>query len=333
MGKHKHKRKRSRSKSKSDESDHSDDDHRRKHHRKHKDKDVEKEKDTAEKEKKSKSGLSFSEISDADYYLKAAEFRLWLKEEKKKYFDELSGEDARSQFSKFVRRWNKGKLSEKYYKGEVYDTGAPAQTRTRHKWSFKNLNSEEVERAKDSVDSMTQSSRGFDGPFGHSRKMNDDVGPSLPRDRDSDRRSGPSGPSKSFRDPADEEDERMYRRKLERKERKDFIKHKELVLEELVPKETGRDAMIEKKKMRRAMVNQEKDYDVEVDESTLLGGDTYEARIAARERAQKRRVEMKERVVQEKAATMQNKVAAYRAKEQATMDMLRALAAQRQQQQ
>ncbi|KAJ7589341.1 hypothetical protein C8J56DRAFT_1048985 [Mycena floridula] len=50
------------------------------------------------------------------------EFRLWLKDEKDKYFNELSGEKARSYFRKFVKVWNRGSLSSMLIPG--------------YKWSF-----------------------------------------------------------------------------------------------------------------------------------------------------------------------------------------------------
>jgi hypothetical protein len=36
-----------------------------------------------------------SPISESDYFRKGDEFRIWLKDEKRKYFDELSGDKAR----------------------------------------------------------------------------------------------------------------------------------------------------------------------------------------------------------------------------------------------
>ena len=36
-----------------------------------------------------------SEISEEDYFLKMNEFQRWLKDEKDRYFDELSGDKAR----------------------------------------------------------------------------------------------------------------------------------------------------------------------------------------------------------------------------------------------
>lgn len=75
------------------------------------------------------------EISQDDYFSKSNEFRAWLRDEKKKYLDQLSGEESRrvsssaslgrdetfetdrylflaeQYFKKFVKVWNRGRLS------------------------------------------------------------------------------------------------------------------------------------------------------------------------------------------------------------------------------
>ena len=73
----------------------------------------------------------FEEISKDDYFAKSNEFATWLKEEKGKYFSDLSSESARDIFLKFVKQWNKGKLPSQYYKGIT--TGP----RTAHNWNIK----------------------------------------------------------------------------------------------------------------------------------------------------------------------------------------------------
>jgi len=50
-------------------------------------------------------------INDEDYFNKSTEFQVWLREDKGIYFNDLSGEEAREKFSKFVKYWNKGKLA------------------------------------------------------------------------------------------------------------------------------------------------------------------------------------------------------------------------------
>ena len=73
----------------------------------------------------------FKEISKDDYFAKNNEFATWLKEEKGKYFSDLSSESARDLFLKFVKQWNKGKLPSQYYEGI---TSGP---RSAHNWNIK----------------------------------------------------------------------------------------------------------------------------------------------------------------------------------------------------
>ncbi|PWZ20030.1 hypothetical protein Zm00014a_014250 [Zea mays] len=91
-------------------------------------------KDRHSKEKTSKrkdKDAAFKEISKDDYFAKNNEFATWLKEEKGKYFSDLSSESARDLFLKFVKQWNKGKLPSQYYEGI---TSGP---RSAHNWNIK----------------------------------------------------------------------------------------------------------------------------------------------------------------------------------------------------
>ncbi|KAK1315013.1 hypothetical protein QJS10_CPA06g00186 [Acorus calamus] len=74
---------------------------------------------------------SFEELSKDDYYSKNNEFSAWLKEEKGIFFSDLSSEDARKLFSKFVKDWNRGKLQSQYYEGIV------SGPRTAHNWKIR----------------------------------------------------------------------------------------------------------------------------------------------------------------------------------------------------
>lgn len=92
-----------------------------------------KEKHSKEKEKSKRKHKDddFKEISKDDYFAKNNEFATWLKEEKGKFFSDLSSESARDLFEKFVKTWNKGKLPSQYYEGI---TRGP---RSAHKWNIK----------------------------------------------------------------------------------------------------------------------------------------------------------------------------------------------------
>mgnify|MGYP003703268147 CR=1 FL=1 len=73
----------------------------------------------------------FKEISKDEYFAKNNEFATWSKEEKGKFFSDLSLESARDLFEKFVKTWNKGKLPSQYYEGI---TRGP---RSAHRWNIK----------------------------------------------------------------------------------------------------------------------------------------------------------------------------------------------------
>ena len=98
-------------------------------------------------------------ISEADYFEKAAEFRIWLRA-RGAFLDELDASEARKLFvKKFVPRWNAGELDPTLYAG-VNETAQSAATRTRHVWGFAAKMSERdrmhVDTTRDSVDTQTQ---------------------------------------------------------------------------------------------------------------------------------------------------------------------------------
>ncbi|SAL95186.1 hypothetical protein [Absidia glauca] len=116
-------------------------------------------------------------ITDDDYFEKASEYRIWLKEKKKKYFNELDAKDARYYFKKFVKAWNRYELEDKYYQG-INSAHVSSSDTTSYKWSFaENVDTDELTYIKDKVDSMT-SRGGSSSSSIPGRRAN--VGPSLP---------------------------------------------------------------------------------------------------------------------------------------------------------
>ncbi|XP_047939778.1 style cell-cycle inhibitor 1-A isoform X4 [Salvia hispanica] len=75
--------------------------------------------------------LDIQELTDDDYFSKNNEFSTWLKEEKRKFFADLSSEAARSLFKEFVAEWNSQELEPHYY------DGIATAPRTSHKWNIK----------------------------------------------------------------------------------------------------------------------------------------------------------------------------------------------------
>lgn len=125
-------------------------------------------------------------ITEDDYYTKSTEFRIWLREYKDKYFDELNAEQTRRYFKKFVNAWNQFKLEsmlsdvwkeifcksnflirslfshrehannpyvEKYYDG-IRSSQVDKSDKTRYKWNIK-ANTDELEAIKNTVDRQT----------------------------------------------------------------------------------------------------------------------------------------------------------------------------------
>ncbi|ESK83963.1 splicing arginine serine-rich 12 [Moniliophthora roreri MCA 2997] len=260
-----------------------------------------------------------SPITESDYFQKSDEFRVWLKDEKGKYFDELSGDRARSYFRKFVKAWNRGKLSKSLYAG-IDSSSIPATSTTSYKWSFASKSSradeEALKHARESVGAATHNrsepSYSSSGSKAGSGRMQ---GPTLPSAAD----------MQLARETAAElaEEERRYKRKRDRKDEKDRI-------EDIVgPKEVGREGMLEKKRARREndrAFREKGDEGLEADETTLMGGgDSFQAHIARRDAAKKRHEHTRE----DKANTMRERANALKEKESATMAMFQQLAKQR----
>ncbi|KAF9443278.1 hypothetical protein P691DRAFT_843329 [Macrolepiota fuliginosa MF-IS2] len=261
-----------------------------------------------------------SPISESDYFKKFDELRLWLKEEKGKYIGELSSDKTRSYFRKFVKAWNRGKLSRKYYEG-IDSSVAQASDQTAFKWSFTSkqtrADGDALRAAREEISAATnareQSSSATSPGSSSSRARM--MGPTLP-----------SASDLTFaREYAAEqqEKERLYQRKRDKAEARDRV-------EEMVgPKAVGREAMLEKKQLRREndrAFRERGDEGLDLDESTTMGGgDSFQDRIAKRDAA-RRRYDQK---TDEKTTAIRERANAMKEKEKATMDMFQQLAKQR----
>lgn len=186
-------------------------------------------------------------------------------------------------FKKFISRWNDLVLPPKYYR-PLASTSVAASAQTGYKWSFANNRSKvdknELERLRGDVDKMTNGGGGL-GPMSTSKAS---IGPSLPT---AGRTIGPSMPSTALsfstsssssqnQTPADRQlaleearEESLKARKAERNKAYGRV-------EELVPKQGGREGKLEERRATNAenRMYREKDTSagIEVDEATLMGG-------------------------------------------------------------
>ncbi len=296
----------------------SDDERREKKKRKrsssHKEKDKRhSSRDEADDSKKSK---SFGKISDSDYFLKNTEFQVWVYAHEGKTFDQLSSHESRKLFSKFVKKWNKKKLPEKFYQG-INETEIDSTHRTKHKWNFTMDRSErdKLASAKDSVDSETHH-RNFTQTFGAHHPLSSSSHASSSASATSANAIEVAARPKIEKGEESDEDQKYAERKEKTKK---YNQYKKLVEEELVPKETGREARIDKKKAERE--RRRDDGSPERDERDIYGGgDDFKARLAARKRA------MEAKKV-ERAETLEKARANYEAKEDDKMQAFRDLVA------
>ena len=253
-----------------------------------------------------------------------------------------------SYFRKFVRAWNKGRLSSasdeltplhsltrSVTEGLYHDAAAiagPAANQTAYKWSFakgSGVDANALRAARAQVDSATYHPSTSGG--GGSRV----IGPALPSASD----------LVLAREAASEHQasERDLKRKRDRTEAKERLE------DTVGPKEVGREGMLEKKRARREndrAFREKGDDGFEADESVLLGGgDSFKDRhvlcfltrlvtdvcnsIARRDAARKRFEEKRAAAREDKGATVRERAVAMREKDKATMDMFQQLAKQR----
>jgi len=223
-------------------------------------------------------------ISKKDYFAKSTEFRVWL-QGRGKYLDDLSSSKSHKLFDKFVDKWNSGSLPSNLYKG-INRTEVDASALTRHKWNFvKNLKEEDkfaLARLRDDVDTDNMRASFKANPLTRSCDLRrHTVSAKAPR------RMG-AAPESAY--------DREMRIKAEKKAKREFRKHHEMVMEELVPKATGREALIEKRKAKgayaRAGANRD-DSVAAVPDAMLMGGGSsdFAAAVARRNKWRQRKNE------------------------------------------
>jgi len=238
---------------------------------------------------------SISKISMKDYYNKNAEFQYWLKKKKHIYFSDINTEKGKKYFKKFVKKWNNVELSQKYYEGNIKINNSE---RSRYNWGIS-------KEKKDDIQNNTNEDINF-------KRKNNIEKKNLMKPEDYDQLE------------IEREESNRNRYLKEKQERKRFFKEQKELLDELIPKPTGREAILEKRKQITAFhrANANKDFDMEYSDSELMGGDDIKERIQQRDKINQRKEEMKLR----KQAEINMKAEAYRKKEEETINMLRKMA-------
>ena len=257
-------------------------------------------------------------ITAEDYFVKSTEFTLWLSASRGCKFSELSAEKSRKYFEKFVKKWNRGKLPQRFYEG-INATEIDTQLRTTHKWKIKmdETDKEKLSRIRDSVDSSTHHKE-YEKSFGKQRRPP----PAASATSSNTIPLGTRAPVAAGDRKVLEEEERQAKYEREKKERKRLMERKKEALEEVAPRVIGggREARIEKQKAAREQ-RREREYSPEPDADKLMGGDSdFKAMVAARNR----RFEKKKQAKQEEIAQKRND---YESKEADKMQMFKDMVA------
>ncbi|KLO20616.1 hypothetical protein SCHPADRAFT_13969 [Schizopora paradoxa] len=250
-----------------------------------------------------------------------------------KYFNELSGEKARSYFRKFIKAWNRGRLSHPYYSSSGGTTHAPASSNTAYKWSFAAKGT--ITRAeRETIESVRSSAThpNDEGEFvaGPTLSTTGAPGSSSRTPR------GPTLPRPGDLTLAQESAETARLAELSANRKRARAEEKERMDEMLGPKPIGREGQLEKKRARRendrATRDQKDDAIGDWDEGVLMGSgdaDSFQARIAQRDAARKRAEEKKGINREERSTAIRERQDAMREKDKATMEMLKKMAKDR----
>ncbi|KAI1003205.1 hypothetical protein K3495_g4999 [Podosphaera aphanis] len=258
-------------------------------------------------------------------------FSLYLEIQKSKVLEDLDEIEVRGRWKSFIGKWNRGELSEGWYD--------PATLQ-------KANDSSSAIFSKSQATCHVGTRQGLKSSAEHTNEntseSDDSIGPTLPEQetRSSGRRFGPRIPKlqdlqlKRETDAADEinrRDDIKHARQMERKDQK-------AMLDELVPRAPPgtRERQLEKKKdinEKMKSFREKSPGAAEIPESQLMGDgdgiDSFKKTKQEYERKKNERELRKEETLRARIAEREERLQEYRIKEEATMEMLKALAKQR----
>ncbi|KAF2500067.1 hypothetical protein BU16DRAFT_569852 [Lophium mytilinum] len=262
-------------------------------------------------------------------------FASYLDIHKQLYLEELEEHEARGRWKSFLSKWNRGELAEGWYDPamlkKTQDTAASTDAQTAGSISPKR-------QRRKSPDLRPYKTTQDAGNTKEDSSSDDEIGPALPDSHG--RRAGPVIPRREDLELRDEMSaearshnisDLRYERKLDRNAQKER-------LEELAPRADpgSRERALEKKREVTGTLNAFREAKSpgaeEVPEGDLMGDDGidgYKKRKKEGERKKNEREIRKEEIMRAKAEEREERQAEIRAKEEKTMEMLKAIARER----
>lgn len=238
--------------------------------------------------------------AESDYFARSGEFRTWLARTKGRYADELSAADARALFADFADAWNAGDVDADIVDGSAL-AAQPSAARTRHVWKLRGVDAVGLGTIRDEVLRETQEPQLFFAP-----KTAAVAGGLAPK----------RAPAE---DPADAERRWEAEQRRRREDARRMRERHEDALDQVAPRETGREAMLAKRaaaREERRTRGESPDRDVAFDGD---GAGSFAAAVASRDRAREAREARR-------SAGQEARLEEHRRKEEATMAALRSLA-------
>ncbi|CCU81923.1 hypothetical protein BGHDH14_bgh02662 [Blumeria hordei DH14] len=277
------------------------------------------------------------ELSRRDYQDFKPIFALYLDIQKGIALETLGQIEVKGRWKSFLGKWNRGELSEGWYDPstlqracEASSTLATQETSEQNDVSRENYGHDSYGKAKSTGkhndDSDSDSSIGPRLPGHEPRKLGRRSGPSIPRQSDLEYQR-----EMNLTDASVRRDEHKLTRKLTKRERN-------ADLDELVPRAPPgtRERQLEKKKDLNEKLKSFRERSpgaVEVPEAELMGCvdgvESFKKEKQEFERKKNERELRKEENLRARMAEREERLQQYRAKEESTMAMLKALAKQR----
>ncbi|KIN02035.1 hypothetical protein OIDMADRAFT_121262 [Oidiodendron maius Zn] len=274
-------------------------------------------------------------LTKRDYEVFKPMFALYLDIQKGKVLDDLDEVEVKGRWKSFLGKWNRGELAEGWYDPSTLQKAR--QSASAPLGSSSNTQAKSIKTTV--LDSGGMSTQGV--AEGDS-ESDDSVGPMLPgqEDRSKRKRTGPSIPNMQDLELKREMDAegRMARREDIRYNRKLDRKAQAAALDELAPRaEVGtRERQLEKKKEVNEKMKSFRERSpgaADVPDAELMGGGDeageYKQMKEEVERKKNERELRKEEILRARMAEREERLSEYRAKEESTMAMLKALAKQR----
>ncbi|KAL4489371.1 hypothetical protein ABPG72_002667 [Tetrahymena utriculariae] len=233
-----------------------------------------------------------TKLSEDDFFIMNKTFSIWLIKKKNKYFDDLSTNKQRKYFKKFVKKWNKKDLSSVYYDEDKLLEKYGQLLKQKSFWKIEHDDSQVSKLYKEYQEALNGVNQMYD--FKNDETDHKKALRKASRLEQGDKYDDYQDTKKTRNDVEyDREKNTEYKREQDKYDRRRERKNKEELMDELVPKKVGKEAILEKKRNLNDKLNGNRDHTGidDYDEDFLMGGDSFSKAKAREEEFQRKKQE------------------------------------------